>query len=67
MIDEIQMLADEHRGGAWSRALLGLPAHEVHVCGEPGAVSLIKSMISGTGIGENVEVSDTSATTSITC
>lgn len=48
------MLADQVRGGAWTRALLGVPAHEVHVCGEPGAVELIKQMMSETK--ESVEV-----------
>lgn len=59
------MLADDTRGGAWSRALLGLPAHEVHVCGEPGAVSLIKHMLSG--IGDSVEVSVTTTPIHIVC
>ena len=65
VIDEIQMLADSNRGGAWSRALLGVPAREVHVCGEPGAVSLIKRMMSE--IGEDVEVSNASTHNYIKC
>ncbi len=39
VIDEIQMVKDYQRGWAWTRALLGVPAEEVHVCGE---VNLIK-------------------------
>ena len=34
VIDEIQMLRDFQRGWAWTRALLGTPADEIHVCGE---------------------------------
>jgi hypothetical protein len=28
------MVKDYQRGWAWTRALLGVPAEEVHVCGE---------------------------------
>ena len=38
VIDEIQMLADLSRGWAWTRALLGIAAEEVHVCGDPSAI-----------------------------
>ncbi|EMT69901.1 ATP-dependent RNA helicase suv3, mitochondrial [Fusarium odoratissimum] len=34
VIDEIQMLADPDRGNAWTTALLGVQAKEVHLCGE---------------------------------
>ncbi|KAK7852653.1 dexh-box atp-dependent rna helicase dexh18 [Quercus suber] len=33
VIDEIQMMADPCRGYAWNRALLGLEADEIHLCG----------------------------------
>ena len=33
VIDEIQMLQDEHRGHAWTAAIVGAPAHEVLLCG----------------------------------
>lgn len=33
VIDEIQMIDDASRGHAWTRALLGIRAKEVHVCG----------------------------------
>ncbi|PRQ56912.1 putative RNA helicase [Rosa chinensis] len=33
VIDEIQMMADPCRGFAWTRALLGLKADEIHLCG----------------------------------
>ncbi|KAI8473274.1 MAG: P-loop containing nucleoside triphosphate hydrolase protein [Monoraphidium minutum] len=44
VIDEIQMIGDEQRGFAWTRALLGLPANEVHVCGDPSAVGLVRQL-----------------------
>jgi ATP-dependent RNA helicase SUPV3L1/SUV3 len=54
IIDEIQMIRDPSRGWAWTRALLGIPAKEVHVCGEEAAVDIIKDMVMG--CGEEVEV-----------
>ncbi|KAF7721322.1 hypothetical protein EC973_004866 [Apophysomyces ossiformis] len=42
VIDEIQMIADPNRGWAWTQALLGLKAKEIHLCGEPSVVPLIK-------------------------
>ena len=39
VIDEIQMVKDYQRGWAWTRALLGVPAKEVHVCGEVRKIS----------------------------
>lgn len=44
IIDEIQQIRDPQRGWAWTRALLGLMADEIHVCGEFGAVELIKRL-----------------------
>ncbi|ODN01153.1 ATP-dependent RNA helicase SUV3, mitochondrial, partial [Orchesella cincta] len=54
IIDEIQMLRDQQRGWAWTRALLGVCADEVHLCGEAAAIELIKSIMITTG--EDVEV-----------
>ncbi len=48
------MLRDPIRGWAWTRALLGLIADEIHVCGEEGAVNLVKSLMSTTQ--EDLEV-----------
>lgn len=42
VLDEIQLLGDESRGWAWTRALLGVPASEIHVCGDGSAVNLVK-------------------------
>eukprot|EP00960_Hanusia_phi_P051887 761082-Hanusia_phi.AAC.6 len=41
VIDEVQMIESNDRGWAWTRALLGLPASEIHLCGEPRAKDLI--------------------------
>lgn len=54
VIDEIQMIKDPARGWAWTRALLGLCAEEIHVCGEAAAVDFITELMFTTG--EEVEV-----------
>ncbi|ORC93660.1 putative ATP-dependent RNA helicase [Trypanosoma theileri] len=45
VIDEVQMISDRDRGWAWTRALLGLPAREIHLCGEERAITLIKNLL----------------------
>ncbi|KAL1917419.1 uncharacterized protein VTP21DRAFT_3812 [Calcarisporiella thermophila] len=54
VIDEIQLLGDRQRGWAWTHALLGLQAEEIHLCGEPSAVPLIQSICAS--MNEEVEV-----------
>jgi ATP-dependent RNA helicase SUPV3L1/SUV3 len=49
VIDEIQMLGDADRGNAWTTALLGVRAKEVHVCGEERAVNLVKTICASIG------------------
>ena len=49
VIDEIQMIADDDRGWAWTQAFLGVQATEVHVCGEVRAVELIQELCARTG------------------
>eukprot|EP00884_Botryococcus_braunii_P014946 jgi/Botrbrau1/23452/Bobra.106_1s0010.2 len=44
IIDEVQMLGDESRGWAWTRALQGIVANEVHLCGDGSAVNLVRRM-----------------------
>ncbi|KAI0199269.1 P-loop containing nucleoside triphosphate hydrolase protein [Astrocystis sublimbata] len=44
VIDEIQMIGDTDRGGAWSQAFLGVQAKELHLCGEERTVELIESL-----------------------
>jgi len=42
VIDEIQMIGDESRGWAWTRALQGVPANEIHLCGDASALPLVR-------------------------
>ena len=54
VLDEIQMIADPDRGYAWTRALLGLPAREIHVCGDDSALELVQRFAKK--MGEDLEV-----------
>jgi ATP-dependent RNA helicase SUPV3L1/SUV3 len=49
VVDEIQMIADPERGSAWTNAVLGLPAREIHLCGEETAVPIIRDILKDTG------------------
>lgn len=49
VLDEIQMMASLDRGRAWTNALLGVRAREVHVCGEPRSLPLLKKIVDMTG------------------
>lgn len=49
VIDEIQMMAHEERGWAWTRAFLGSNAKEVHLCGEARVVPLIRELSASMG------------------
>lgn len=49
VIDEIQMIGDDFRGWAWTQALLGVQAKEVHLCGEERSVPLIKAICAKLG------------------
>ncbi|KAK2616890.1 RNA helicase [Conoideocrella luteorostrata] len=49
VIDEIQMIADPERGNAWTTALLGVQAKEVHLCGEDRTVSLLQALCASIG------------------
>lgn len=49
VIDEIQMIADDDRGWAWTQAFLGVQAKEVHLCGEERAVELIQDLTARMG------------------
>lgn len=44
VIDEIQMLGSEDRGWAWTQAVLGIQASEVHLCGEDRAVPIMREL-----------------------
>ncbi|KAI8390268.1 P-loop containing nucleoside triphosphate hydrolase protein [Blakeslea trispora] len=56
VIDEIQMIGDADRGWAWTQALLGLQAKEIHLCGEASAVPLVKKICET--LDEEVEVNE---------
>lgn len=48
VIDEIQMIANVERGFAWTCAVLGIDAKEVHLCGEETAVPLVEAILADT-------------------
>lgn len=54
VIDEIQMIANPQRGWAWTRAVLGCQAKELHLCGETRTVPLIRELCALTG--DNLEI-----------
>jgi ATP-dependent RNA helicase SUPV3L1/SUV3 len=49
VLDEIQMISDPQRGWAWTQAFYGIQAKELHLCGEPSAVNLIRKLCESTG------------------
>ncbi|XP_014670321.1 PREDICTED: ATP-dependent RNA helicase SUPV3L1, mitochondrial-like [Priapulus caudatus] len=64
VIDEVQMFRDNSRGWAWTRALLGVCAEEIHLCGEQAAIDLVRDMCMA--VGEEVEVRNYKRLTSLT-
>ncbi len=56
VIDECQMIADRQRGYAWTRAILGVLAPEVHLCAAPEAKDLLIRLIESCGDEYEVEV-----------
>ncbi|KAI6711105.1 hypothetical protein B2J93_7175 [Marssonina coronariae] len=49
VIDEIQMMADQVRGWAWTQAFLGVQAKEVHLCGEVRTKDIITDLCAAMG------------------
>ncbi|KAJ7778826.1 P-loop containing nucleoside triphosphate hydrolase protein [Mycena maculata] len=49
VVDEIQMITDPERGFAWTSAVLGLCATELHLCGEETVVPVIEALLKETG------------------
>lgn len=45
VIDEAQLIEDPQRGGAWSSAIMGIRAKEVHLCTAEYAVPILKKLI----------------------
>lgn len=54
VIDEIQMIGSPERGWAWTQAVLGVKARELHLCGEARTVPLIRELCAS--IGEKLHV-----------
>ena len=54
VLDEVQLLSCPSRGWAWTRILLGVPAMELHLCGDPASESLVLRLAELTG--DNVQV-----------
>ena len=54
VIDEIQMLADDDRGWAWSQALVGVPAKTVIMTGSADAVPIVQKIAEH--LGEELEI-----------
>jgi ATP-dependent RNA helicase SUPV3L1/SUV3 len=49
VIDEVQLIEDPDRGYAWTNALLGLQAKEIHLCGDERALRLVSKLMESTG------------------
>lgn len=45
VIDEAQMISDPFRGHVWSRLIMGLKAHEIHLCMAPEAEHVIIKLL----------------------
>ena len=54
VIDEIQMIGNTDRGWAWTQALLGLKAKEIHLCGEERSVPLVRELAAS--MGDEIEI-----------
>ena len=55
VIDECQMIADTERGYAWTRAILGVLAPEIHLCTAPEAQLLLIRLIESCGDTYEIE------------
>ena len=65
VIDECQMISDAQRGYAWTRAILGVLAPEVHLCAAPEAKSILLRLIES--CGDTYEVIVHERTTPLLC
>ena len=65
VIDECQMIADAERGYAWTRAILGVRAPEVHLCAAPEAKNLLLRII--LSCGDTYEVIEHQRKTPLLC
>src|SRR5690349_10931163 len=55
VIDEVQMLEDDERGGAWTAAICGVPAQTVYLLGSPSAQSALQALADRLGLPLTVE------------
>lgn len=55
VIDECQLIADEQRGGAWTEAILGITADEIHLCASENALEPLTKLIEMCGDTYTVE------------
>jgi len=65
VIDECQMIADRERGYAWTRAILGVLAEEIHLCAAPEAKNLLLRLIRS--CGDSFEVIEHERKTPLIC
>ena len=65
VIDECQMISDRERGYAWTRAILGVLADEIHLCAAPEARQLLLRIIHS--CGDSVEVVEHKRKTPLLC
>ena len=49
VVDEIQMVGNPQRGHSWTRALHGLLANEIHLCGGLEAADKVESLVRDMG------------------
>lgn len=49
VIDECQMISDRDRGFAWTRAILGVQADEIHLCVAPEGLRIVERIIKALG------------------
>lgn len=49
VIDECQMISDQERGFAWTRAILGVQAEEIHLCVAPEGLHILERLIKELG------------------
>ena len=56
IIDECQMIADQERGGSWTRAILGLAADTIYLCMSPDAEDICIKLIEMCGDTYEVNV-----------
>jgi len=69
LVDEYQLLSSEDRGWAWTRAIMGLRAKEIHLTGDASQVNMISHLVQLMGdeleIKEYTRLSPLTATESI--